>query len=319
MTGSHRPIWRPRIWLDIALALCAGLFLLMAIAGEGPAAVVLTAGIVVASLAMAAWVVRRAQRERQAFEARLTLWAARRAAQEERLALARELHDLASHGLGLITVRAASALHLARRPVAASTDDGRPSAADDLGAGPGHPPAAKAVDPRLPEVLQALEDIERASRAASGELRRMLGLLRRGGAEALPSLQPVAGVRELPALIEQARAEGLEVEIAALDDGLLGLQLGVQLAAYRVVREGLANALRHAGPTRVELRLERGGGQLLVQIDDAGADPGWMGAPGAGWGLAGLRELVDAMGGSLEAGPWGTGFRLRARLPDPGP
>ncbi len=225
-------------------------------------------------------------------------WAADRAVQRERLAIARDLHDIVSHGLGAVTVRAAVGRRLA------------------------------AGDPA--EALRALDDIEDAARHATAELRRMLGVLRAHAAPADPvvPLAPLPTLSRLPTLVEEVSAGGLRIALAC-DDTVSGLDEGVQLAAYRIVAEALTNVARYAGPTdvRVDVRLDsrvdsrvdaRGVGPTLrVRVSDAGPGPGWRPHPGAGHGLLGVSERVAAAGGVLRAGPGpgGRGFVLEAELP----
>ena len=211
------------------------------------------------------WALARSGQQRRAYEEDLTAWAAERAAQTERLRIARDLHDLASHGLGLITVRAA----------AARTLDG---------------PAGDA------ERSRALADIERTGRAATTELRRMLGVLRTPGSEAVP-LRPAETLADLHEIVEAARVGGV---IAALTVEDLGdVSAGAQLTVCAVVREALANTARHAGPVAARVAVRREGGAVVVTVEDDGPAPGWQPHPGAGQGLTGLRERVATLGGVL--------------------
>jgi len=290
---------------------------LLTVGADGPGATVVALVIVAAAVVVTTWTVVRARAHRLAYEARLTAWAAERAARDERLRIARELHDVVSHGLGLIVVRAAAA----RR----SNGDG----------------------------AAALPDIEKAGRDALTELRRMLTVLR--GNDVL--LRPAPSLADLPEVLAAARSAGLDVVCEA--DELGEVSPGVQAAAVAVVREAVANTLRHAGPTAVRVELRRDGAAVVVTVEDDGPRGHWQPTPGAGHGLAGLRERVTALGGRLEtaggagngpvAGPEkaggagngpvarlekaggagngsvagletaaGTGFRLVARLPDGG-
>ncbi|MHA7133742.1 sensor histidine kinase [Oerskovia turbata] len=302
METTARPVLRSRVW-PVAGAVVGGLALVLATVGVGGPLATLGALLItaVATVGVLAWALVRSRRERRAYEEDLTLWAADRAAQAERLRIARDLHDLASHGLGLITVRAASA-----GAVAGPEGDA--------------------------ERVRALADIERAGRDATTELRRMLTVLRSPGDDA--PLRPAESLDDLPRIVEAARAAGLDVTLDAED---LTVSAGVGLGACAVVREALANALRHAGPTRARVLLTReaSGGVRLV-VDDDGPVPGWRPAPGAGLGLAGLRERAASLGGDLVtghhevtghhgvaghhevAGRAGRGFRVVVSLPDSG-
>lgn len=272
------------MWL-VAAALAAVLVTLALVTGaEGPAALVVPALAIVSAFVVLAWALVRSRRQRRRYEEQLTAWAAERAGQTERLRIARDLHDLVSHGLGLVTVRAAAANRVA-------------------GVGGDAERAA------------ALADIERVARETTTELRRLLTVLRTSGDGPAPVL-PAASLGDLPGIVGAARDSGLP---AALDLAELGtVSSGVQLAVCAVVREGLHNTARHAGPTDVRVRVHRDGDAVVASVRDGGPVAGWCPQPGAGHGLTGLRERVDALGGSLHAGPVGPGFHLVARLPEPG-
>ncbi len=282
MTSADRPVLRSRAW-RAATSVVAALVLVLSSVGVGTrtAALVLlvaVAGVSVAVLVRAALLTRRARRDH---ENALAAWAAERATQQERLRIARDLHDLASHGLGLISVRAAAA-RLVTGPEGAAERDA------------------------------ALRDVERVSREATTELRRMLSVLRT--AEDPAPLSPALTLADLPRLLDDARAAGVSV---GLDVGELGaVSPGAQLVLATVVREGLTNVARHAGPTSARVLLRRAAETVSVTIIDDGPAGPWVPHPGAGAGLIGLRERVGAFGGSLRAEPDGTGFRLSAWLLD---
>jgi signal transduction histidine kinase len=249
------------------------------VGAQGPLAVVLPWVIVGCAVAAAVWAVRRSRADRTAYESRLTAWAASEAVLAERLRIARDLHDIVSHGLGLITVRAASTRHLAK-------------------------PA---------EVATALTDIEEASRHATGELRRMLEVLREPSATG--SRAPVDSLDDLPGIVHGAARAGLRTRLIA--EPLGPVSQGVQVAICRTVREGLSNAARHAGPTEVRVHVYRDGRDVVVTVADTGPSAdGWRASPGAGHGLAGLRERVGSLGGTLTGERVDAGFRLAARVPD---
>lgn len=282
MTLGERPARRSRAAPLAIAALAAVLLVAVTFGVTGALAVSLPIGIIAATVTISVWALVTLRAERDTHEAALTEWAASGAVAAERLQIARDLHDIVSHGLGLITVRAATARHL--------DDHGESRAA----------------------LLQALEDVESASREATVELRRMLGVLRRTDDPA-PRL-PVDSLESLPGLIAGATRNGLAVEV---DRGNLGdVSPGVQLAITVIVREALANTLRYCGPTAVRVRLVRSGSVITLTVTDAGSTPGWLAVPGAGQGLVGLRERTQSLGGTLVAEPHGRGFRLEARLPD---
>lgn len=254
---------------------------LLTVARGGPAAVVLPVVIAALALAVTVWAACYAHRQRIAYEARLTAWAGERAAQAERLRIARELHDIVSHGLGLITVRASAARY--------------PGAEDDG--------------------LAALSDIERIGRQTTTELRRMLTVLRDSTGVAAP-LRPADSLHDLPAIVEDAEKAGpaVTLELGEVDD----ISPGAQLAVCSVVREALANIARHAGPTRANVHVRRDGDWIVTSVRDEGPVDGWIPHPGAGHGIEGLRERVTAIGGTFEAQHAGDGFRVTARIPEAG-
>jgi signal transduction histidine kinase len=134
----------------------------------------------------------------------------------------------------------------------------------------------------------------------------------RSGDDSL-ALAPQPGLGELERLLEQVRSSGLHVELE-VEGERAELPPGVDLAAYRIVQEGLTNTLRHAGASTASVRLRYGDGELEVAVEDDGAGPNGAGA--GGHGLLGIRERVTLYGGSVETGPGERGgFRLAASLP----
>jgi len=243
------------------------------------------------ALGLAAWLlvlgtgaeIVRTRRERQAELAHVQAEEARRRASEERLLIARELHDVLAHNISLINVQAGVALHLlAERP-----DQARPA-------------------------LTAIKD---ASKEALGELRSVLDVLRRSEDGATAPRAPTAGLRDLPGLVERTRTAGLDVALDVSGEAR-SVPAGVDLAAFRVAQEALTNVVRHAGTSSARVRLDYGDDQLTVQVDDDGAGAAVRPSEGGGRGIAGMRERVQALSGSFEAGPRpGRGFRVRARFP----
>lgn len=274
---------RSRAWPVAGVVLVVLVFGLATIGSSPPvAAVAATAATLGCAAVVVIATLIHTRRQRRRYEDELTAWAAERARHTERLRIARDLHDLASHGLGLITVRAAAARTLTG-------------------------PAGDA------ERAAALADIEHAGRQATTELRRMLAVLRRPGDD--PSMRPAESLADLPRLIDLARRSGLA---AALSVGELGtVSAGTELTVCAVVREALANAARHAGPTRARIVVRRDGDTILTTVTDDGPAAGWSPHPGAGIGLATLHERVTALGGTLEAAAHGPGFEVVARLPEP--
>lgn len=277
-----RPEWAPRAWL-IAVGSLVVLVLVVPLVNPGlgrvPVTVVLSV-LAAAALTVAGWALLRTRSQRRSYEQRLEAWAAERAVQEERLRIARELHDLASHGIGLMTVRAS---------YANLTDT-----ADDT------------------ERRQALTDIEQAGRAATAELRQMLTLLRGAMPEDAP-LQPVSTLADLPSIIEDAKRSGLRADIEIGDVGQLPNALQATICA--IIRETLANTARHAGPTTAHVQLSRDHATVRVDIRDDGPVQGWHSQAGAGHGLTGVRERLALHHGTLTTGPTDTGFRILAEVP----
>ncbi|MGH9228147.1 MAG: sensor histidine kinase [Acidimicrobiales bacterium] len=245
------------------------------------------------ALGLAAWLlvlgtgaeILRTRRERRAELAHVQAEEARRRASEERLLIARELHDVLAHNISLINVQAGVALHL--------------------------------LDERPDQARPALTAIKAASKEALGELRSVLDVLRRSGDEdgATAPRAPTAGLRDLPGLVERTRTAGLDVTLDVSGDAR-PVPAGVDLAAFRIVQEALTNVVRHAGTNGARVRLDYGDDQLTVQIDDDGAGAPAAPRDGPGRGIAGMRERVQALSGSFEAGPRpGRGFRVRARFP----
>jgi len=204
---------------------------------------------------------------------------ARAAVAEERARIARELHDVVGHSVSVMTVQASGVRRLLR-------DDQE-------------------------REREALLVVERTGREALAEMRRMVGVLRRP--EEAPALAPQPSLEHVERLVEQAREAGLPVELRVEGDAV-ELPAGVDLTAYRLVQEGLTNALKHARATHAEVLVGYRDGAIEVTVSDDGKGVG--NGDGGGHGLVGMRERVSVYGGELDAGPQpGGGYRLRARLP----
>ena len=122
-------------------------------------------------------------------------------------------------------------------------------------------------------------------------------------------------LEDLPGIVHGASLAGIRAGLTA--EPLGPVSQGVQVAVCKIVREGLSNAARHAGPTDVRVGLYRDGADVVVTVADTGPSAGgWQASPGAGHGLAGLRERVGSLGGVLSAERVDAGFRLAARIPD---
>jgi signal transduction histidine kinase len=205
---------------------------------------------------------------------------ARRRAGEERMRIARELHDVLAHNISLINVQAGVALHL--------------------------------MDEQPGQSRTALQAIKQASNDALDELRSVLDVLRQG--DEAPPRSPASGLAELDSLVAGVSATGLEVR-TRVEGVPRPLPAGADLAAYRIVQEALTNVTRHAGPASATVLVRYGQGDLTVQVDDDGRGPSATRSPG-GNGIRGMRERMAALGGELSAGPRpGGGFRVQARFP----
>ncbi|APE20137.1 MULTISPECIES: sensor histidine kinase [Streptomyces] len=249
-------------------------------AGDGPAPwgqELPAAAFAVAVLAASETV--RVRREQRAQLRADRAAAERRRADEERLRIARELHDVLAHSISVINVQAGAGLAL--------------------------------LDTDPEQARTALKTIKAASKEALGEVRQVLDTLRTPGDA---PRAPAPGLDRLPELVEQAAATGLAVTVATTGRRT-GLPPGADLAAFRIVQEALTNVVRHSGSRTAAVRIAYGSGRLELTVDDEGPATGTE-AGGSGNGLAGMRERAAALGGGIEAGarPDG-GFRVHASLP----
>jgi signal transduction histidine kinase len=217
------------------------------------------------------------QAERRADEAERTREeTARRRADEERLHIARELHDSLTHQISIIKVQADVAVHVARKR--------------------GEP---------VPEALLAIQE---AGREAARELRATLEALRDDD-----TTRP-RGLDQVPELVERARAIGLDATLT-IEGQRHDVPAAVDRTVYRIVQESLTNIARHAAAATASVRIDYRPDALVVEVDDDGkAAPDT--APTPGVGLLAMRERVTALGGRLNAGPRGEGgFTVQAELP----
>jgi signal transduction histidine kinase len=236
----------------------------------------------------AAWILGDNMRTRRAYYRELEEKAARlerereenerRAAAEEQARIARELHDVIAHNVGVMVLQAAG---------------GR-----------------EVFDADPARAREALAAIESTGRDALGELRRLLGVAGDGSA----ALAPQPGLPHLEALIDRVRKAGLGVDLV-LEGETQDVPAGVELSAYRVIQEALTNTFRHAFASRVWVFVRRLEGALEVEVIDDGVGP-LATASADGRGLVGMRERVALFGGELEAGARRDGgFRVWARFP----
>lgn len=232
----------------------------------------------------AGWTLGRSVRARREYAGQIAEHRAQKAVSEERLRIAREMHDVVAHSMSVIVMKAAVANHV--------------------------------YDTRPEESREALGIIESVSRTALADIQRVLGSLR-SAEEA--NLAPSPGLDELPTLVENARLADVQVE---LDRGVIpALPAAIQLSAYRIVQEALTNVIKHAAaPARCVVRITAEPGELHLAVIDDGIPRRPVGEPGHG--LIGMRERAALHHGTLVAGrqPNG-GFAVHARLPykAPGP
>lgn len=214
---------------------------------------------------------------------------AQRRIDEERLRIARELHDVVAHTMATINVQASTAAHVAAE---------RPEAA-----------------------AEALRIIKAASKEGLRELRAILQVLRQ--ADELDPTQPAPGLAQADTLISGAGQAGLATTLT-VSGNRRPLPPAADLAAYRIIQESLTNTIRHAGPATAAVSLSYGESELVIDVTDTGRGAavaaGPDGGSGGGHGLIGMRERAASVGGTVETGPRaGGGYRVRARLPIHGP
>ncbi len=239
-----------------------------------------------------AWILGDNLRTRRAYLRELELTAAHgeakqlaeaeRAVAEERTRIARELHDVVAHSLSVMVVQAGAARRVLQS------------------------------DPERASV--ALAAIESTGRESLNEMRRILGVLRSDDEQA--DLAPPPSLDDFGRLIDQCENAGLPVEITVEGDST-SLPASLEASAYRVVQEGLTNALKHAGPASAAVRLVYHPDILEVHVNDDGRGASTKSSsPSSGQGLIGMRERVEAFGGTLTAGPRrGGGYAVSATFP----
>jgi signal transduction histidine kinase len=257
---------------------------------SGVASHIVTSVVVI----VAAWMIGAAVRQQRAYTAGLReqaerrvqaqLAEARREVNQERLRIARELHDVVAHGLSLIAMQAGVGHYVAR------------------------------AQPE--EAERALASIEATSRTALREMRRLVGVLRDGD-PAGPGLEPAPGLADLGRLITGTADAGVRVQLE-VRGARCGVPPGVDLAAYRIVQEALTNVVKHAQITKSRVVVTYEPDAIGLEITDEGHGAGAGPDPSirSGHGLAGMRERAALYGGEFHAGPQpGRGFRVAARLP----
>ena len=244
--------------------------------------------VILAPIAVAALGLRASRARAEAEQARVATLereraeAVRRAAEEERARIARELHDVVTHNVSVMVIQAGAA----RKVLTASPAEAR----------------------------EALLSVEASGRAAMTELRHVMGLLTTDGGT--PDLAPQPGMAELGTLVGRVRDAGLPVDLVVTGRPRGALPDGVDLAGYRVVQEALTNAVKHAAGASAVVRVEYGADRLRIEVTDTGGRTPPAADPGSGRGLIGLRERLGLYGGTLRAGPrLRGGYRVEALIP----
>lgn len=208
--------------------------------------------------------------------------AVRRAAEEERARIARELHDVVTHNVSVMVIQAGA--------------------------------ARKVLDVSPGQAREALLAVEASGRAAMTELRHVMGLLTMDGAQ--PDLSPQPGMADLRALVGRVRDAGLPVELVVTGVRDESMPDGVDLAGYRVAQEALTNAVKHAAGASAVVRVDYGTDRLWIEVTDTGGRHPAAADPEGGRGLIGLRQRLAVYGGSLQAGPRiRGGYRIEAVIP----
>jgi signal transduction histidine kinase len=243
-----------------------------------------------------AWLIGHSIRKARGRTELVRAQAAAQTAMAERLRIARELHDIVAHSIGIIAIQAGSGR---------SVFDARPDQARD-----------------------ALAAIEATSRETLAGLRRMMTGLRRaepgsgpGSGAGQAPLGPAPGLADIERLAAVTLEAGVQVEVAWLG-GREPLPADIDLSAFRIVQEAVTNVVRHAGTDRCLVWIDQQDGQLVIEVTDSGrsAPASKISAAGTGYGITGMRERAALLGGDFSAGPRPDGgFRVAARLPVPMP
>jgi signal transduction histidine kinase len=279
--AAHAVRWQALVGAAVVTATTLAVDVPKLAAGD-PVDEVLPAWFVLAGTwGLGRWI-RHRRRETEALETRAAVAErdsaeqAARAVADERARIARELHDLVAHSMGVIVIQSQA--------------------------------GQRALDGRPDLARSALTSIENAGRQGLAEMRRLLGLLTGTGEGAVTPQPSLQGLDEL---VDSVRAAGLRVDVCV--DGDVGsLPAGVDLAAYRIVQEALTNVLKHAAAEAVQVVVRVGGGTVDVEVCDDGRGAT---VPGRGHGLVGMRERAALYGGTVETGGLpGGGYRVRARL-----
>jgi signal transduction histidine kinase len=304
---------RKRVAVRVIIAVFATLFLdaaLMDLTGEGP---FLRAGLFSVMLAVVVvWSTGYIVRQRRGYAVRLQDEAASKAVTEERLRIARELHDVVAHSMSVIAVQAGYGQYV--------------------------------IDSRPADARSALGAIQVTSREALDEMRRMLGALRQADErdgpadlEAVP-MCPAPGLADLDRLLSRTASAGVRVDVTRCGQPR-ELPASIDMSAYRIIQEALTNVVKHARTSSCQVLIGYGHEELILEVMDNGAGvpelasvgasadaagaamPGWSATEDApfgtgGHGIIGMRERVSLLGGEFSAGPRpGYGFQVSAHIP----
>jgi signal transduction histidine kinase len=272
---------RRSLWTGLAVVPCVVISVLPFTADAANLAQVVIRNVALCLLAIAAGEVTRSRDESAERAAAAREEQALRRVGEDRLRVAREVHDVVAHAMVAINVQAGVAAHLIER------------------------------DPDPDHAREALRQIKHASGEALADLRATLGVLRES--EHAPPVGPAAGLHELEQLTGSLRAAGVRV---ALDvEAPAPVPAAVHAAGHRIVQEALTNVLRHAHASTARIRVRRDAEAVRIEVSDDGSAPGAAG-DGSGHDVRGMRERAAALGGTLESGPDPEGgWRARATLP----
>lgn len=237
--------------------------------------------LVVAFLTVIAWLVGNTIHQARAHAEALRSRATQEAVVAERLRIARELHDMVAHSIGIIAIQAGM--------------------------------GSRVMDTQPAETRKALDAIEATSRETLAGLRRVLGGLRQADPEPTAP-DPAPGLADLEPLVARTRDAGVRVEVRRHGTGR-PLPAEIDLSAYRIIQEAVTNVVRHSGARDCSVTVGYAEDALSIEVVDLGGG-GTEGAPGAGYGLVGMRERVGMLRGEFSAGPRPEGgFRVAARLP----
>jgi signal transduction histidine kinase len=286
----ERPAQAIRAVCTVLIALAADQVLLALGGAWGPqtsnALLPVVPGLIIA------WSVGYIVRQRRRYAIGLQTEAASKAVAEERLRIARELHDVVAHSMSVIAIQAGYGQYV--------------------------------IDTQPADARSALGAIQTTSREALDEMRRMLGVLRQADPSPAARLYPAPGLADLERLVDRTCSAGVEVSVR-LEGMARELPASIDMSAYRIVQEALTNVVKHARASACEVLLRYTDAELIVEVTDGGAGVpvlvgagDWSPQASGGHGIIGMRERLALVGGQLTVGPLpGYGFQVRARIPLP--